>query len=564
MRIEIGLNFIRISHKMTWKTLGEVLGKSDQQGTRAGSFSILNFVKKVTDADTREEYEKSLRKSLIDHLTGNKLDNELFLSHFRMDDWLKTSNVEIREPNKRNKLYTWYRTPSLHDVSCVLSEKLSDEELRDKIGGITLTFRIEDEDKNRKDKLTKFVHGSATVDGQKGYKIGQTWYIVKSDFSKRVDKVFADFMKEARLDEGKKGERKLLIWKKFEKKRKGEEKTGEKQGRGTVKEKKNEKKDNKEEDLGYFCAEEFAEFAGICSDDAVNILDLLSEGSGSQAALNNIDEAGAAGDSVHSVRLCKKEKDGEKDIYKVIKTDLGVFFSKWFKDICNTKHEDVARTKHEDVARTLRMFASQEEEDFNRTHLFAKGFYVGDQIKPNNVELFDIMRHDEETNKTYLYHVKRNFDHCTRDACAQIRDSAHLLWADRLEGKHIHIDDFFRLATETESKESFRLELKDRLSKLTKEGLTKMFSDDTTLVFVYAFTTWSQEKDERIMNNKKFKKIDKEEIKKGIWRRARQQNLWDVYGEQIIRGWLSLWQIHLHEAERLCRTIQNRRNQRKN
>ncbi len=67
------------------------------------------------------------------------------------------------------------------------------------------------------------------------------------------------------------------------------------------------------------------------------------------------------------------------------------------------------------------------EDDYNRKYESKKGFIVGDKIIVKSIELFDLMFHDQESNSSFLYHVKKGFGQSTRDACSQVINCANIL-----------------------------------------------------------------------------------------------------------------------------------------
>jgi len=117
------------------------------------------------------------------------------------------------------------------------------------------------------------------------------------------------------------------------------------------------------------------------------------------------------------------------------------------------------------------------EEKYNQLYTKERGFYVGDTITPNDIELFDIMKVTD--NELYLYHVKEKFDNIVRVACSQIRNSASVINSSRYGGgEENYLEKFYEKFCK---KEQRKLEDKD-----TEEFL-KLFQEKR-IVFVYAFT----------------------------------------------------------------------------
>ncbi|MFC6037190.1 DUF6119 family protein, partial [Hyphococcus aureus] len=72
--------------------------------------------------------------------------------------------------------------------------------------------------------------------------------------------------------------------------------------------------------------------------------------------------------------------------------------------------------------------ASHSENEYNASHIGEENSLVLDKIIPENIELCDIMKWDE--NKLYLIHVKSGFSNTMRDLCAQIAIAANRLSQD--------------------------------------------------------------------------------------------------------------------------------------
>jgi hypothetical protein len=68
-----------------------------------------------------------------------------------------------------------------------------------------------------------------------------------------------------------------------------------------------------------------------------------------------------------------------------------------------------------------------EEDDYNKKYASKNGFIVGDKSTVKTIELFDLMFHDQESNLSFLYHVKKGFGQSTRDACSQVINCANII-----------------------------------------------------------------------------------------------------------------------------------------
>jgi len=114
-------------------------------------------------------------------------------------------------------------------------------------------------------------------------------------------------------------------------------------------------------------------------------------------------------------------------------------------------------------------------------------FLVGDCITPNGIEIFDLLRYDDENN-TWLYHNKVGFSNNTRVVCSQILNAAKVIGEARMKKKENHnvLKEFWRLATQTESDSEYRKKLKTKLLGLTEEKFYDLFVKNK-VVFVLGF-----------------------------------------------------------------------------
>ncbi|MEU0884048.1 DUF6119 family protein [Lentzea sp. NPDC005914] len=81
------------------------------------------------------------------------------------------------------------------------------------------------------------------------------------------------------------------------------------------------------------------------------------------------------------------------------------------------------------------------EREFNTEQAKKSGFYFGDEIFARVdrgwVELFDLLKVDDENKKLYIVHVKKDFAAKMRDACSQITTAADVISRDRGSGKTV-------------------------------------------------------------------------------------------------------------------------------
>jgi len=128
------------------------------------------------------------------------------------------------------------------------------------------------------------------------------------------------------------------------------------------------------------------------------------------------------------------------------------------------------------------------EKNYNQLYLAPKYdgcYFVGDTIKPYNVELFDIAKVSEDT--IYLYHVKLGFGSITRDACSQIRNSASAISASRHGGgEGNYLEEYYNVVTTYNREEKFRITERKRLSNVKRHEFLNWFRTKR-IVFVYAF-----------------------------------------------------------------------------
>ncbi|WP_367127874.1 DUF6119 family protein [Saccharothrix sp. HUAS TT1] len=89
-------------------------------------------------------------------------------------------------------------------------------------------------------------------------------------------------------------------------------------------------------------------------------------------------------------------------------------------------------------------WAGGSERDFNIAQAKENDFYFGDEIfakvDRGKVELFDLLKVDDENRKLYIIHVKKEFAAKMRDACSQITVSADVISKDREQGKDVLIN----------------------------------------------------------------------------------------------------------------------------
>lgn len=89
-------------------------------------------------------------------------------------------------------------------------------------------------------------------------------------------------------------------------------------------------------------------------------------------------------------------------------------------------------TKPSELPFTL--WSDKDEDAFNKRQAREDGFYFGDKIyaisNRGKVELFDLLKVDEQNGILYVIHVKDGFDAKMRDACSQISIAAEVIRRD--------------------------------------------------------------------------------------------------------------------------------------
>ncbi|CAC5357397.1 unnamed protein product [Mytilus coruscus] len=137
------------------------------------------------------------------------------------------------------------------------------------------------------------------------------------------------------------------------------------------------------------------------------------------------------------------------------------------------------------------------EEEYKELYLYCEQFsklgltYIpGDRILCNDIKLFDVLAFDEMNSQTFLFHVKKDLEHQTREACSQIRNAAELLWHDFIRNQDNYVQLFWEKAsTSPTSGNTSLIFLQDKMDKIGKDKYMRMFSEDVKIIFVFAFMT---------------------------------------------------------------------------
>lgn len=124
------------------------------------------------------------------------------------------------------------------------------------------------------------------------------------------------------------------------------------------------------------------------------------------------------------------------------------------------------------------------EHDYNCSYATEAEFLVGDKITANNIEIFDLLRYDEDrgSGTVWIYHVKRKFGQCTRDAISQLAMSATLIHDDIMGSGEKSLHKHYAQLVEKD-------EIKEKLIAWGITGETDYvnFFRKNKLIFVYAF-----------------------------------------------------------------------------
>ena len=222
-----------------------------------------------------------------------------------------------------------------------------------------------------------------------------------------------------------------------------------------------------------------------------------------------------------------------------------------FADVCSRNG-----LNPNDILKFLRLHSNLSEGEYNETYLLEKDnkrriYLPGDRVFAQKVELFDVMMYDKEYNITYLYHVKENFGQSTRDACAQIRESANLLWLDRLKRKTTHCEQFFDSLTKEDQRDPYKTILKEKLLRMGKETFLRMFSVNVRIVFVYAFMNANSPEGDKLLTIEHFRRITKDDFSP----RSMRQSIYDKLVRLNIlnqNGYLADQSIGLTSKPKFC------------
>lgn len=552
IQLTVGLNFVKIHERLSYKqieSIFELFSETHDEVVAdfpAQIIDALDYVRRITDKDTKSELEKDFSKYAIDVLTGKRNMSDCYLGHRSTEDWTSATDIILYEKKGKKRydnLGCWSSSPSLAQV--VEKFKLlfpSPRELKEylKDEKIILAYS-HPRGKERRQSVQDYIHGYVKRPEGTYFKVEQKWFLFSSSLYEIIDRNFT-FLSNLLLEQ--EDIMKICKYPWYSERKKilaSDPKVRKILGVDeTFSEEKLEKIFNvltDEFDL-------FDETGSALFTKSSCLLPMSSElctmnkskkisNKRKRTTVRKSNSVGAkSGDSTNydeipgpssSSRQSRKERHKEdgKDpvrstlfkIYENKSTDTKELPKKISMLRKKEAHYIVTNAvvtkelfrqieivepslKKTDIFNFLKAMSSLNENEFNELFLFSNvpdGYFVlpGDRIEPNKVELFDLLIHDGRNRQkriTYLFQNKKGLDYHTRDACAQIRNSAELLWHDFMRGHKQHIKLFWEMVVEsTTAPSAYRHFVKKRLLKLNKQEFLGMFDDDVQLVFVLAF-----------------------------------------------------------------------------
>ena len=594
INFEIGLNYFRILKDTTWKQNVQILQMISQGVKDLGgdTFYNLSFVYRILpkDKETVKSLKESLNQQAIKCICSNCISGDFYLSHRFLHDWITASTVMLYFPRKgRKSTVVWESTPSLNDVVDVLHRSLTKSKIKRYLenGRIRLSFEPCDE---KPVSLLEYIHGQTTHEDKTAFKVGQKWYMFMAEYSETVDKAFVDFVQMSTIRQKDK-EYLPFPWR-----RPKDKKTNILFPKSAMA----KDLEIKEEDVDILlkaltkCTQfvddkkrcqltensckllEKSEIAKVLkgkggkgkdqgtsneeNDDVDNATDeaekkkriaiekTLLESSRNGSAVNC--PTGVLKALQRERSICEKTSHGSYVVLNGNLTtdtvdDLG------FADVCSRNG-----LEQTDILKFLRLRCNLSEAEYNETYLLEEEskeriYLPGDRVLAQKVELFDVMMHDKERNITYLYHVKEKFGQNTRDACAQIRESANLLWLDRLKGKTTHCEELFDSLVRGDQSDPYKTILKEKLLCMGKEAFLEMFSVNVRIVYVYSFMNTNSPDGDKLSTIEHFRRITKDDFTPPSIRQKIYKNLVDL---KILNqnGYLADQSIGLTSKPKFC------------
>lgn len=141
---------------------------------------------------------------------------------------------------------------------------------------------------------------------------------------------------------------------------------------------------------------------------------------------------------------------------------------------------------------------NMKENDYNREFIGDENTIVLDKIVPDNIELCDILKWDDDN--IYLIHVKAGFDNSMRDICSQVFISASRLTQNLNDNKE-YIDKVYNtLKNKLESDDKYFAQIAKQTHQYTKKQFKKIFEKQINYVLAI-FDTASSKRDLRNVEN---------------------------------------------------------------
>ncbi|XP_071176036.1 uncharacterized protein [Mytilus edulis] len=541
--MKIGLNFVRVCKQMTYGTYAKILELFSRQTpfdrceNHAYFLEALDYVQRVSNRAETGELNERFEREIVNMIADKSLSDKYYLSHRFARDWEIASEVTLNEqffdrsvkddPEACEQMYeieSWNSAPTLQMVTQALYRRFpNSNELKKvlRLQRIKLEFFSQNWLK-QKHNLQDFVHGYIDDKNEKYYKIAQKWFFLSGKFSQIIDKNFQRFLKlhplmEFNFNNQYKGSEILMFpW-------------------------------CLSNEIAHFELTDMTTVLAIDEESAERITDILC------CSLTAVDKNGFQL-TRSSCLLSYLSPFHEKLSRELLKTRSGkrkrktlptpddnesntvssILFQLYNKDeipgnlksiltekiICCERVDGQEETfniinpvltkKMWSMIKKLELNLSERkllnflisrcplrEEEYSDLYLQGEQFsklgltYVpGDRILCNNTKLFDVLAFDGKNSQTYLFHIKKDLDYQTREACSQIRNAAELLWNDFIRGQDNNVQLFWEKAsTSSTSTNPSLIFLKEEMDKLAKDKYMRMFSEDMKIIFVFAFMT---------------------------------------------------------------------------
>ncbi|XP_052062149.1 uncharacterized protein LOC127702116 [Mytilus californianus] len=574
--MKIGLNFVRVCKQMTYGTYACIFDlfslhtEKCSDETHAYFLEALDYVQRVTNRTETGKLNKRFDKEIVNMILEKKLSDRYYLSHRFARDWEIASEVTLNEqfidksvknnPDKcqyMRSIKSWSSAPTLQMVTQALYRHFPDiSKLKTalRLKRIKLKFSSQNWQK-QEHSLQDFVHGYIADKNEKCYKIAQKWFNLSGKFSQIINKNFQRFLKfhplmEFEFNNHYKGSEILVFPWCFS------------------------------NEIAKFELTDIATVLAINEESAETITDILccsltaydkncfqltkdscllpysspfhkkltrklkyfsekrkdAESTATNTFLfqqyeqkpEKIEKTAIVQNILAQETICCERVDELEESFNVINP---VITKKMLRKIKTLG----LNLKEGKVVNFLRSRCPLREDEYNELYLYGEQFskhdltYIpGDKILCNDIVLFDVLAFDEKNSQTFLFHVKKDLDHQTREACSQIRNAAELLWHDLIRDQDNYVQLFWENAsTLPKGGNPSLIFLKEKMDKIGKDKYIRMFSKDVKITFVFAFMT-IRGKTKKEMNVKKA--VTKKDFKDndfpvGVFRYLKQHNI---------------------------------------